>query len=303
MSVPYEKMLEKAHMMRRDYDILSHSVTHPEVPVGSYQELEKEFVPGYTTKLLIYRPLNAPAGPLPVYIPLHSGAFARGSAYFDHYVNSVTCNRVGCIVVAVEFQLAPEGRFPTQIEECYAAAKWVYDNAEALGADPKRIAIGGHNSGGTLAAAVCLLQRDRGEFPLCCAILDCSMFTLLSDHDELPDFDMSDPMRGPIRGTFFNTCYLGNLSLGATNPLASPLYAESVANLPPTLVVIAGLDASREDAEAYYARLQEAGNDCELILHEGLPHGFNVQPGLADQSVVDKSFEMLDNYLIRRFAK
>lgn len=304
MPVAYEKILRKAHEMRKAYDELSHSVTHPKVKVGSYREIDKEFVKGYVTRLLVYTPEKQDTKALlPVYVVLHSGAFARGSAYFDDYVNSVTANRVGCIVVAVEFQLAPEGQFPTQIEECYAAAKWVYDHAEELDADRDRIAIGGHNSGGTIAAVVNHLVRDRGEFRICCAILDCAMFTLLSPYDELPDFDDDDPMKGPIKGTFFNTCYLGDPTIGKTNPMASPLYVESVADLPPTFVVIAGNDPARPGAEEYYTRLEEAGNECRLFCHEGLPHGFNVQPGLASQDVVDASFEILDGYLKEYFSK
>ena len=297
MSPSREKLLRKAKEHRADYEKLLRSVSYPQVEVGAYREIELTLIPGYLTKLLIYTPKEAAQTPLPAYIVLHSGAFVRGSAYFDHYSNSLTANRVGCAVIAVEFQLAPEAQFPVQIEECYACAKWVWKHADELGVDKNRLALGGHNSGGTLAAVVSHLARNRGEFSLRCVLLDCAMFTLAGPMSELPDFAADDPMRGPIRGAFFNTCYLGDPTLAETNPLASPLYEPSLEGLPPTLVVIAGLDAARPGAEQYYARLQEAGNDCRLICHEGLPHGFNVQPGLASREVVEHSFVLLDEYL------
>lgn len=300
MAVSYEKLLEKARRMREDYARLCLSAVHPAVAGVCRGELELQLLPGQRTRLLLYAPENA-AGPLPVYVVFHSGAFARGSARLDDYVNAVTAVRVGCLVAAVEFRLAPEARFPTQIMECAAAVEWIAAHCGELNADPARIAVGGHNSGGTIAAAVCLLLRRRGAPRLRCAVLDCAMFTLYSDLPELPDFDMDDPLRGPIRGVFFNTCYLGDLRLGYRDELASPLLAEDLGGLPPTLVVIAGRDAARADAEAYFRRLKEAGNDCELKCYEGLPHGFNVQPGLAEQSTVDASFRFLDEYLIRKF--
>ena len=292
-----EKILRKARQLRADYERLSRSVFFPQVAVGSYREITLELIPGYRTKLLVYTPERADRTALPAYLVLHSGAFVRGSAYLDHYFNSVTANRAGCAVIAVEFQLAPEAQFPVQVEECYASAKWVWQHAGELGVDADRLALGGHNSGGTLAAVVSHLVRDRGEFSLRCVLLDCAMFTLAGPENELPDFDEDDPLRGPVRGAFFNTCYLGDPTLAETDPLASPLYEASLEGLPPTLVVIAGLDAARPGAEQYFARLQKAGNDCRLICHEGLPHGFNVQPGLAPRETVERSFTLLDGYL------
>lgn len=302
MAVPYEKILQKALSMREDYANLLQSASHPVVQVKSFQEVDLELVPGYKTRLLIYTP-ESECSVLPVYVVFHSGAFARGSAYFDEYVNSVTAKRVGCIVVAVEFQLAPEVKFPTQIMECCAAVEWVYAHAEELNADPERIAIGGHNSGGTIAAAVNHMVRDRGEIQLCCAVLDCAMYTLYSDMEELPDFDISDPLKGPVRGVFFNTCYLGDLKIGYSDPLASPLLEDDLSGLPPTLVVIAGKDAARLDSEKYFQKLKDSGNDCLLKIYEDEPHGFNVQPGLAAQAVVDESFRFLDDFLVKQFNK
>lgn len=302
MSVPYEKLVAKAHMMRADYEALMHSVTHPHVDVAEYREIELSLVAPYITKLLVYRPLGSDGKVLPAYISLHSGAWARGSAYFDDYVNRVTANRVGCVVVAVEFQLAPEAQFPTQPNECYSAVKWVFDHAGELGVDTSRIALGGHNSGGTLAIAVANMAKVTKAFDLCCVISDCAMMDLSCDYDELPDFDLDEALVGELKGAFFNTCYLGSLSK-QTDPLASPKFGTDVSGLPPIFMVCAELDPTAGDAEDYYNRLKAAGNDCRFHCHLGQKHGFNVQPGLAPQEKVDESFLVLDNYLIEKFAK
>lgn len=300
MAVSYEKLLRKAVQMREDYEVLMHSVEHPAVEVESCREITLELIKPYTTKLLVYYPKGHTGKALPAYIVLHSGAWARGSAYFDDYVNRVTANRVGCVVIAVEFQLAPEATYPLQPRECYEAAGWVFEHADELGIDPGRIALGGHNSGGTLAAVVSHMARDSGRFRPCCVVLDCAMMDISCDLDELPDFVDDDPMRGPIRGVFFNTCYLGDLSK-QKEPMASPGYEENLNGLPPTFVIYAGLDPMKDFSVEYYNRLKAAGNACRLYCHEGKKHGFNVQPGVATQEEVDEAFLLMDNYLSEQF--
>lgn len=296
MAISYEKLLRKAQQMRKDYEVLMHSVEHPVVEVGDYQEVSLELIKPYTTKLLIYYPKDMPRENLPAYIVLHSGAWARGSAYFDDYVNRVTANRVGCVVIAVEFQLAPEAMCPLQPRECYEASKWVFEHAQELGINAGRIALGGHNSGAILAAVVSHMARNSGAFRPCCVVLDCAMMDLSCDLDELPDFDDDDPMRGPIRGAFFNTCYLGDLAR-QKEPLASPGYEENLNDLPPTFVIYAELDPMRDFSVDYYERLKKSGNNCRLYCHEGKKHGFNVQSGIATQEEVDEAFLLIDSYL------
>lgn len=300
MAVSQEKLLRKALMMREDYRVLMHSVSYPTVEVGGYREIALHLVESYTTKLLIYYPNTHEKKNLPAYIVFHSGAFARGSAYFDDYVNRVTANRVDCVVIAVEFQLAPEATYPLQPQECYEATGWVFKHADELGIDSKRIALGGHNSGGTLAAVVSHMARDNGKFKPCCVVLDCALMDLSCELDELPDFEEDDPMRGPIRGVFFNTCYLGSLSK-QKEPMASPGYEENLQGLPPTFVIYAELDPMKDSSIEYYNSLTAAGNTCRLYCHEGKKHGFNVQPGIASREEVDEAFLLIDNYLSEQF--
>ncbi len=297
MAVDQEKLVKKAKSMREEYRINMERPVRPYVEIGNYREISVSLIPNAeNTPLLIWVPKEPCATPMPVYISLHSGAWTRGSAHFDDYICRLTCSRVGCMVIGVEFKLAPEYKFPIQPEECYAAVKWVYDHAEDLGIDRNRISIGGHNTGGNLAAVVSHLARDRKEFKLRDVVLDCPVINFTIDSLDLPDFEDDDPMRGPIRGAFFNTCYLGDVSL-ATHPMVSPALEPNLEGLPPTLVLAAGLDPQCPLTLEYAERLKAAGTDVTYHCFEGQKHGFNVQPGIAPQEEADKVFEYIDSFL------
>ena len=115
---------------------------------------------------------SAPAGP--AYFYIHGGGFIMGSPEFADTANRTLARELGCVVVAAGYRVAPETVFPGNVEDCYAALKWLHAHAAELGADPARIAIGGESAGGGLAAALALLARDRGEVPIIHQQLDLS---------------------------------------------------------------------------------------------------------------------------------
>lgn len=296
-----EKLLKKARLMREEFNVLMQSEQHPYVEIDRHREVELDLMPSYRTKMYIYEPSRDTAEKLPAYVCFHSGAWVRGSARFDDYRNRVTANKVNCVVISVDYQLAPEIRFPNQPNECYEAVKWVFQNADELGIDTKRIAVGGHNTGATIAAVVSHLARDKGEFMPRCIVLDCPMMDISTALEEMPDFDLDEPLKGPMRAAFFNYCYLGDMSL-QKDPLASPNYEKNLEGLAPTFVIGASLDPMVKFSDEYYKRLVKAGNDCRAYCHEGQKHSFNIQPGLATPEAVDKAFEVIDEYLIEAFS-
>jgi len=129
--------------------------------LATLPESEKQTIP-----VLIFTPHTGSA-PLPVLVWYHGGGFCLGSA--DNMVYQNICralaNRVGCIVVSVEYRLAPEFKFPTQVEDAWAALHWVYENIEQYGGDKERIAVGGDSAGGSISAVLSILCRERG-FPI-----------------------------------------------------------------------------------------------------------------------------------------
>lgn len=126
------------------------------------------------TKVWVFKPVNTSKQPLPVFVNLHGGGFILGSAEMDNHWCPVIADRAQCIVVNVEYQLAPEHPFPAALHECYDVLKWLYEHPDELQIDPKSIAIGGHSAGGNLATAACLLniqKRIHSRLSIKCLII------------------------------------------------------------------------------------------------------------------------------------
>nr|WP_275889396.1 alpha/beta hydrolase [Nakamurella flavida] len=220
----------------------------------------------------VYRPRTA-TGPLPLHLFVHGGGFWLGSV--DELVVDATCREraaaADCVVVAVDYRLAPEHPFPTPFDDCLAALLWVHAHAADLGGDPDVLTIGGVSAGATLAAAVALAARDRGGPAIALQVL------------EVPALDLTlDSMRASGVGDEYGITvadmragmelYLPDPD-GATDPRASPLHAADVAGLPPTRVMTAECDPLRHEGELFAARLRAAGVTVEHHRYPGAVHG------------------------------
>jgi acetyl esterase len=216
------------------------------------------------------------AGPHPVFLHLHGGGFMFGTidSLFNDAKCAHICRAAACVVITVEYRLAPEFRFPTAPEDCYAALLWTAEHATRLEIDPALIAIGGESAGGNLAAVVALMARDRGGPSLALQLL------------EVPVTDISDTAAGhPSIGLFaegygldraamdnFSRAYLADPADGA-NPYASPLRASDLAGVAPAHVLTAEYDILRDGGEAYAGRLERAGVETTLHRFSGHTHG------------------------------
>jgi acetyl esterase len=204
-----------------------------------------------------------------------------------------SCRRIAsetpCAVAVVRYRLAPEHRFPIPVDDCLAATVWLLENATALGLDPGRVAIGGTSAGGNLAAAVTLLARGRAAVDLAAQLLVYPLLLYEPSGARQEDAGLA-PFLDPRDVDWCWSHYLARASDGS-NPLASPLLAEDLGGLPPTLVVTAEHDPLRAEGERYVDRLRRAGTRVELVRFEDVPHGFFSLAGVVDaadeaQSVV-----------------
>ena len=227
--------------------------------------------------------LSRPAGdgPLPLLVYFHGGGWVLGGLASHDNVCRSLANGAGCAVLAIDYHLAPEYRFPAAVDDCYAATVWAAANAAALGCDPKRIAVGGDSAGGNLAAVISQLARDRGgpalRFQLLVYPATDAAYDTASYHENATGYFLElDGMR------WFYDHYLEG-AVDRSDPRVSPLRARDLRGLPPALVITAEFDPLRDEGEAYAGRLREAGVPVTLHRYDGMIHGFFAMGPLLDQ--------------------
>jgi len=214
----------------------------------------------------------APVGALnaPAIVWFHGGGFVIGDAMMDAAFNAQVCDELGVVVASVEYSLAPEKQFPTQIDEAYAALVWLSENAATLGVDPARIAVGGQSAGACIAAALALLARDRGGPAIVFQALDIPVVddSLVSEsmraYDDTPNWTHTSAVIGWAH-------YLGEN--GTATEYAAPARATRLAGLPSAFVAVCQFDPLRDEGIEYARRLAAAGVPTELHLYPGTFHG------------------------------
>jgi acetyl esterase len=181
------------------------------------------------------------------------------------------CLQSGGVVVAVDYRMGPEHKFPAAYEDAVAAWQWVASQAQVLGVDPARIAIGGDSAGGNLAAAACLGLREQGLKPVLQLLIYPS--TLMAP--ETASYQTNG--QGYMLTRDSMAWYSGNYLRGPQDALdwrASPQLAASHANLPPAFVLTAGFDPLRDEGLMYADALSRAGVSSQYICFERQIHGF-----------------------------
>jgi acetyl esterase len=236
--------------------------------------------PGGDIPVRIYRPLGSEQRALPAVVYFHGGGFVVGSLAQSDADCRRMATAVPCVVVNVDYPLAPEYKFPEPPEACFAALSYIAEQAVALSIDRTRIAVGGDSAGGNLATVVALMARDRGGPAITHQIL---MYPVA----DLTTFDTASYLANATGYYLTRTAmqwFAGHYlrSPGdARDPLASPLHAE-LAGLPPALVITAEFDPLRDEGEAYARRLQAAGVATRLSRYDGMIHGFYTMSAYLD---------------------
>jgi acetyl esterase len=236
--------------------------------------------PGGSLGLRVYTPLGT--GPFPLMVFFHGSGFVVCSLDTHDGMCRNLCAGTGCVVVSVDYRLAPEAKFPAATDDCLAATRWAAANAAALGADPNRVLVAGDSAGGNLAAVTALRVRDEGGPKLLGQLL----IYPVTDYYEPGTPSMMENAEGYGLGRagmiWFWNHYLADPSDGA-NPHASPLRAVDLSGLPPALVVTAEYDPLRDEGEYYADRLLQAGVPTVAKRWDGMNHGFFFWPGVVDR--------------------
>lgn len=212
--------------------------------------------------------------PRPLFINFHGGGFVRPYHERDTVFCAQVAKNVGCLVLDVDYRLAPEYPFPTAVLECYDIVAWAFKNAAELGVDPSKIAIGGHSAGGNLSAVITMMAQESGEFRLLGQVMDYPYVDGVTPPSQ--KFDERSVM--PIwRMEAFNVLYAQvpeNLSDPRISPILAPL--EVTMGQPPVLILIAGRDPLRFEAQRYAAKLIDGGVDVCVRQFPDNDHGFVV---------------------------
>lgn len=252
------------------------------VPIGATEDRTIPG-PGGPIPIRILTPAGAGPGPLPCLAYFHGGGFVLGNPRTHDVSCRMLANASGCLVVSVDYRLAPDHKFPAAVEDCLATTQWVAANAGSLGADPVRLAVGGDSAGGNLAAVVAQLARNAGGKPFIAYQLliypAVDAFAETESKRTLTDGYMLD--RATI--DWFNQCYVTEQEEWR-DFRASPLRADDLSGLPPAYVITAGYDPLRDEGALYAAALARAGVPSTHVNYEGMIHGFVNMTGVMDQA-------------------
>lgn len=250
-------------------------------------------------RILVYRPQDATAKPCAGILDIHGGGYVIGAPEMGRPAHESLVGELGCVIVAVDYRLAPETTFPGAVEDCYAALKWLHQQADALGVDRTRIGVSGISAGGGLAAALAVYVRDQGES------------LLAFQHLIYPMLDDRTCVREPNqhvgqyvwtqRDNHFGWKSLLGVEPGSAgvSPHAAAARADDLSRLPPTYLAVGALDLFLQENLDYVSRLAHAGVPVEAHVYPGAYHGFHI----AQQSTVTRTAERDSRAALARFCR
>ncbi|MBT6727611.1 MAG: alpha/beta hydrolase [Deltaproteobacteria bacterium] len=229
----------------------------------------------------VYRP-KAASGVLPGIFFIHGGGMIMGAVEGENLKATELCEAIQAVVVSVEYRLAPEHPHPAPVRDCYAALKWMAQNADELAFDVDRLAVVGGSAGGGLTIATTMMARDKG-FPRIC--FQMPLYPMIDDRNETPSsYEIMDvgvwDREGNVEAWQW---YLGGKS---ADNYAAPARAENLAGLPPTFIDVGELDLFRDEDIQFAARLIQAGVPTELHVYPGAYHASEV---FAPESALSQS--------------
>ncbi|GDX24578.1 acetylhydrolase [Actinomycetes bacterium] len=241
------------------------------------KSIEYKYFSGPTADLpiAIYRPEGD--GPLPAIVMFHGGGWVAGNLQLNQVQHQLMATDTGAVVISVNYQKAPEHKFPIPFDDCFATLEWVSANAKALGINPDFIGVAGDSAGGNLASAVALKARDEKGPKVAFQILiypaTDHKFDYPSMIENSPNYLLSsDAMR------WYWDQYVNNPE-DFKNPYVLPMNSGDLSGLPPTIIITAEYDPLRDEGEELAKRLKSDGNKVVLHRYNGVIHGFMLMQG------------------------
>jgi acetyl esterase/lipase len=265
-------------------------------PVKGVETIDR-YVPGPERCPEIGVRIYTPEGkfdPMPGMLWIHGGGYIVGNLEADDYAMKQICSKVGCVIVSVNYRLAPENPFPAPMEDCYAALRWMVGASDSLNIDQSRVAVGGGSAGGGLAAGLVIYARDMAEVKVAFQLL---IYPMIDDRNKTPSSHaITDPRTWDREKNLFAwRAYLGTAAEeNNISPYAAVSRAKDLSGLPPAYIAVGELDLFLDEDIEYAQRLVRAGVSTELHVYPGAPHGFD---GIAGASVSKRFIEERNNAL------
>ncbi len=251
-------------------------------------KVENRVVPGLggAIPVRVYTPEGT--GPFPVLVYFHGGGWVIAGVQAYDATPRALANLAKCVVVSVGYRSAPEFKFPSAHEDCYVATQYILRNADQFGGDPSKVAVGGESAGGNLAAAVCLMARDRsGKMPVA-QLLVYPVTDVSLNYLSVRENAQAKPLNAAMLPWFY-TKYLPTPAAGRS-PYFSIVHAKSLRGLPPATVVAAQIDPLRSEGKAYADKLRAAGVPVRYRLYPGVTHEFFGMAAVVDKSKAAERF-------------
>ena len=215
---------------------------------------------------------------MPVIVFYHGGGFVIGNLKSHDKVCRRTCQMNQAIVVAVDYRLAPEHKFPAGPEDCYDATKWVSENIQQYGGNPDQLVVMGDSAGANLATVTAIQARDLGTPKIAFQVLVYPTADARLRHASIEENAEGYILTKELMEWFMD--HYCRTAADKLNPLMSPLLAKDLSNLPPALVQTAQFDPLRDEGKEYADALKAAGNEVQYTNYEGLIHTYFTMPGL-----------------------
>ena len=256
-----------------------------DVPVG---KTENRMIPGPAGEIpvRIYTPVGGNNELMPALVYYHGGGFVIGNLDTHDGLCRLLANDGNFRVIAVDYRLAPEHKFPAALDDAFAALDWVMTNAPDIGVDANRVAVGGDSAGGALAAGVAQLAKAKGGMPLDAQLLMFPVTQVGEQTGSLREFAVGYFLEKDTLDWFYASYLPANAD--RSDPKISPLRARDLSGLPPAYVMLGGFDPLHDEGMQYADRLRAAGVPVTVADHSDMVHCF-----IYLQSVLPQAHEAL----------
>jgi acetyl esterase len=254
--------------MRRGVEDLAGFAGSRQRPQG---ETRNAILPGAEIAVRIYSPFAPPHEILPGLVYFHGGGWLSGGLDSHGAICRALAEESGCRIVAVDYRLAPEHRFPAGLDDCRSAISILSARADRFGLDPARIGVAGDSAGGNLAVVVCQWAKQNGP-PIALQALLCPVMDALGHTPSRRALGVGHFLEEQTLIRYWENYRIDGLD--AEDPRVSPLRGEDFRNLPPAIIHTAEYDPLCDEGALYAARLAEAGVKVRHVPHPGMIHHF-----------------------------